>query len=108
VRGSREGATFAPPAKQGQGSWVLEACPMDGGGVALRGDALSSVWRREDGIYAVSGPNAEIRIGTGRDPALALGDAGVDIAWAAAHGIVLRPAGASEQTLGPGQFPALI
>jgi hypothetical protein len=108
VAGSRDGVTFAPPAKQGQGSWILEACPMDGGGVAVHGGTLSSVWRRDDGIYAVSGPNAETRIGTGRDPALAQGDAGVDVAWVATNGIVLRQAGGQDRTLGPGQFPALL
>ena len=80
----------------------------DGGGVAFRGDALASVWRREDGIYAVSGPKAETRIGTGHDPALAQGDAGVDVAWVAAGGLVLRQADAQDRTLGPGRFPALL
>ena len=108
VARSRDGVTFAPPVKQGQGSWVLEACPMDGGGVALRGDVVSSAWRREDGIYAVSGSKAETRLGTGRDPALAQGDAGVDIAWAATEGIVLRQADGQDRTLGPGQFPSLL
>lgn len=108
VASSRDGVTFAPPVKQGQGSWVLEACPMDGGGVAVRGDTVSSVWRREDGIYAVAGSNAETRIGTGRDPALALGDAGADIAWRAAGGVLLRQANGRDRTLGPGQFPALL
>jgi BNR repeat protein len=108
VAESRDGVTFAPPAKQGHGSWTLEACPMDGGGVGLRGGVVSSVWRREDGIYTVSGPAAETRVGTGRDPALAQGDAGVDVAWSAAAGIELRQAGAPPKTLGPGQFPALL
>jgi hypothetical protein len=108
VAESRDGTTFAAPVKQGQGSWLLEACPMDGGGLALARGALSSVWRRDTGIYAVSGANAETRVGTGHDPAVAQGEAGVDLAWVATDGIVLRQAKGQDRTLGPGQFPTLL
>jgi len=108
VAESRDGVTFAAPRKQGEGSWVLDACPMDGGGVALRSGAVSSAWRRDDGIYTVSRGGAETRIGTGRDPALALGEAGLDVAWTADGGLTLKQAGGTDRTLGAGQFPSLL
>ena len=108
VAQSRDGVAFAPPAKQGEGSWILDACPMDGGGVAWSGGAVSSAWRRDDVIYAVSRGGAETRLGTGRDPALALGEAGLDVAWTATGGVTLRQAGGTDTTLGPGQFPSLL
>jgi hypothetical protein len=51
---SNDGAkTFGPAQKLGEGTWKLNACPMDGGGLAF--DAAGkpfTVWRREKSIFA--------------------------------------------------------
>ena len=53
---SRDGATFGAPfgtaIKQGRGSWLLDACPMDGGALALGAGVTNAVWRREATLYA--------------------------------------------------------
>jgi hypothetical protein len=59
--------------KLGEGTWPLEACPMDGGDLKLdsRGRA-AVVWRREKQVYAtVPGESREILLGDGKDGAVA-------------------------------------
>jgi hypothetical protein len=107
VAESANGATFAPARKLGTGSWALAACPMDGGGLTLAG-ALTTVWRREDGIFLSSAQVPERRLATGRDAAVAAAGSHTDIAWQEGPSVrLLRdPAGAVE--VGPGTFPALL
>ena len=62
------GGSFAEAGRFGSGTWPLDGCPMDGGGVALRGPRLLSIWRREKLLYASSGPGIEIRPGRGQEP----------------------------------------
>lgn len=52
------GASFGKAQKLGEGSWKLNGCPMDGGGLAIdeNGD-VQTVWRRKNTIlqqYQVS------------------------------------------------------
>jgi hypothetical protein len=107
---SRDGAAFGPAVKQGQGSWTLAACPMDGGGLAIRNGGVATVWRREDAVFLVDGPGsqAEERLGVGKDPAIGAAAKGLDVAWTGADGIALRQSGKPVATLGPGRFPTLL
>ena len=107
VAESTDGATFAPARKLGTGSWMLAACPMDGGSLTLAG-GLTTVWRREDGVFLSSTRVAERRLATGRDPAVAVIGSQTDIAWQEGRSVrLLRdPVGAVE--VGPGTFPALL
>ena len=102
------GTTFAEAAKLGSGTWPLDGCPMDGGGVALRGPRLLSIWRREKMLYASSGPGIEVRLGEGKNAAIALGATGAVEAWESGDTIRLhRTTTAAPESLGPGHAPAL-
>jgi hypothetical protein len=115
---SADGSRFGPAIKQGSGTWALAACPMDGGGAAMAGSRLTTIWRRSDQIVAtavdlagpgVSGP--EVAIGPGRDPVVAQVDANdsrIDLAFVGAEGIVLRQAQAEPVLLGRGSAPAIV
>ena len=46
----RDGKPVSGAVKQGQGTWKLEACPMDGGGIAVRDGQIASAWRREHDV----------------------------------------------------------
>lgn len=65
-----------------------------------------TAWRREDGIFLATAEGSERRIGTGRDPALAIAGTNTDVAWTGADGLVLMR-GNDTQTIGPGRFPVL-
>ncbi len=49
---SRDGLAFSPAQKLGTGTWKLDGCPMDGGGLAFSpGGAWLTAWRRERAIF---------------------------------------------------------
>lgn len=66
------GKDFNKAEKLGTGTWRLNACPMDGGGLAFNTDlTLSTTWQRQGSIYYCKKGEGEQLIGTGRDCSLA-------------------------------------
>ncbi len=106
---SRGGVRFSTPRKLGLGTWKLNACPMDGGGIAIAGGKIVTAWRREHQIFLASPGAAERQIGEGTDVAVAGSAAGLYAAWSTAAGIrVLRPGSSDPAVLAPrGSFPSL-
>ena len=107
VRSSDDGRTFGAAEKLGQGSWRLNACPMDGGGLAVSGGRVATAWRREDTVYSALPGDRETSLGPGRNAAVAFGTDGVNIAWQSADGEILLKRGSSEpESIGRGKFPS--
>ena len=77
------GVTFAKAVKLGQGSWKLDACPMDGGAVAITSDGqLTAIWRRDRHVYLTANRSSEEqKLGTGLQPWLAATDRGLYSVW---------------------------
>ena len=108
VRSSDGGRTFGAATKLGKGSWPLQACPMDGGGVAVSGGRVTTVWRREDVVYSADPDAPEQALGRGRNAVVALGAAGLVRAWQTPDGsIVLQTKGAAATPVGRGGFASL-
>ncbi|HLH40270.1 MAG TPA: sialidase family protein [Bryobacteraceae bacterium] len=107
---SRDGVRFSTAGKLGAGTWKLNACPMDGGGIAVAGGKIATAWRRERQIFLASPGATEMQIGEGTDVAIAGSGAGFYAAWSTAAGIrVLRPGSSDPALLAPrGSFPSLI
>lgn len=60
---------FAPAKKLGEGTWTLNACPMDGGKiVALGGGKFGAVWQRAGEVFFAPAIGAEILLGKGKQP----------------------------------------
>jgi hypothetical protein len=58
-----DGRTFSPARKLGQGTWMLNACPMDGGALAYGPDSTAqAVWKRQQTVYAHNDLAREIRL----------------------------------------------
>lgn len=84
-RGLRDGARdmqiASPPGeatKLGSGTWKLDACPMDGGALALAADGrMLTVWRRDTQVFSATDGSAETLIGAGEQPWIA----GSTIVW---------------------------
>jgi hypothetical protein len=105
------GATFGSAEKVGAGSWKLDACPMDGGGLAVnRHGKLVSVWRRASDVFLAEPGSPEQRIETGKDAALAIGSSGVYAIWIGNGAVRARIPGKPEPVLlaPQGAFPQLV
>jgi hypothetical protein len=52
IQSKDSGVTYGVAQKLGQGSWKLNGCPMDGGGLVIYDDnTIRTVWRREGNVY---------------------------------------------------------
>lgn len=67
VQSNDRGRSFDRARKLGSGTWKLNACPMDGGGIVIDGKGqVHTVWRREDKVYYCRPNGKEEILGTGR------------------------------------------
>ena len=86
------GQTFSTAQKLGTGTWPLEGCPMDGGGVAFdAAGKMQAAWRREKAVFASAADRAEERLAAvGVQPVVvALGDTTATF-WESEGGLMLR------------------
>ncbi len=96
------GATFGSAAKLGTGTWKLNACPMDGGGLTfLRAEPGKpfTVWRRDGTLYLARPAAPEESLGEGRDAAVAATTRGPVIAWQGKAGLLVRRPGETARIL---------
>ena len=105
---SKDGVAFPSATKLGTGSWVLSACPMDGGAVAFSAAGVVSTWRREGDVFLAAGHEPERRLGAGRDPVVGQFQNRQDLAWSTSEGVVLARDGGVPLSLGRGRFPSLV
>jgi hypothetical protein len=100
---------LSEPRKLGTGSWNINACPMDGGGVAHHGSTTATAWRRDRTVYLDEPGKPEVAIGQGKDVALALSAKGPYVAWTSSSGIELHRPGENQpiSLSSAGNFPVL-
>lgn len=72
---------FGPAAKLGQDTWLLKACPMDGGAVFRQGEQFATVWQRDGAIYLTVPGQPEQKIAPGQQPVAATTARGTSVAW---------------------------
>jgi hypothetical protein len=106
----KNGSVESAPEKLGNGTWHLEACPMDGGGIAVRDGRTTTAWRREKTVYVAEPGHPEKQVAEGKDVALAVGKDGAYVAWTAGQQIVVRTPGRTEPVTlsNNGGFPDLV
>jgi len=79
---SADGLRFAPAKKVGSGTWKLNACPMDGGMLAVDGKGrIDTAWRREKSLFLTTGGTKETPLGPGEQPWIAATSAGPVVVW---------------------------
>jgi hypothetical protein len=67
------GKTFGKAAKLGAGSWKLNACPMDGGGLAVdKKGIVHTAWRRKGDVYYCLPNEKEQKLAQGRSCGIAI------------------------------------
>ena len=106
----RDGDRIGGLERQGNFSWKLEACPMDGGGIAVREGRAGSAFRREKDIYIAEPGKPERRVGTGQDVAFGANNQGWYAIWSSPRGIEMMLPNAAEVThiSESGTFPSLV
>jgi len=104
---SRDGMSFSKPEKIGNGSWQLNACPMDGGGLAVSPTKTITAWRRAENVFLAEPGKPEMQIGTGKDIALALNRDQIFVSWTSGTKIALWSNGKTEILADSGSFSAL-
>lgn len=108
ARSSDGGNSFGKAEKLGRGSWALDGCPMDGGGLVINQTGKAeTVWNREGTIYACAPGKEEKRLGEGRNCTMESVNGKNVYAWIQdGHVIVMDPQG-KKTDVGPGQLPVL-
>jgi len=106
IKSTNGGQTFEQPVKLGKGSWKLNGCPMDGGGLVVSKDGNpQTVWRREGKIYASTTGTVEKEIGEGKGCSMETLNNKVLYSWSAdGHIIVMKPDG-TKINPGKGKLP---
>lgn len=76
------GKSFAPARKLGEETWMLNACPMDGGMLALdQNDEVFTFWRRNNTMFECRPGRAETTAGQGQQGWIASGPDGMYRVW---------------------------
>jgi hypothetical protein len=103
----QDGSVVSPAAKLGRGTWELNACPMDGGGLALSGSQILTAWRRDHDLFLATPGDADERIGTGKDVALAVSGGNPITVWNQDGRIEVRISNRTGQLSESGAFPVV-
>lgn len=77
------GKTFGAAQKAGEGTWKINACPMDGGGIAISAAGKPvTVWKREKAIFVDESGGTEERLSAaGAQPVVIANGGNVSVIW---------------------------
>lgn len=81
IQSNNGGLTFNEAQKLGNGSWALNGCPMDGGGLVVQDNSVQTVWNRKGKIYACEAGRPEKEIGEGKGCTLEIVNGKTVYAW---------------------------
>lgn len=82
--------TFTPATKLGEGTWMLRACPMDGGMLSVdEKGVVQTLWRREDTVFQSNSTTPEKPLDKGRQPWITRGSRGAILTWQRGNDIVI-------------------
>jgi len=67
LQSSNKGKSFRPAQKLGSGTWKLNGCPMDGGGITIDpSGGIHTAWQRDGLVYYCNPGQTEIPVDKGR------------------------------------------
>ncbi|HXB45735.1 MAG TPA: sialidase family protein [Puia sp.] len=103
-----EGNHFGNAEKLGNGSWPLNGCPMDGGGIVISTRNIpQTVWRRQGKIFACEPGKPEIEIGGGSGCSIESVNGKIVYAWTENGEVVCVLPQGRKQHLGKGALPII-
>ena len=108
IKSSDGGASFGKAQKLGKGSWKLNACPMDGGSLAInKNGKVQTVWRRNENVFTAVPGIPEIKIGSGKNCTIETVDNKNVYAWTDKGDVIFIKADGEKKVLGKGSQPVL-
>jgi hypothetical protein len=106
---SHDRETFSKAEKLGTGTWKINACPMDGGGIARDAGKTITAWRRETDIYVAEPGKPEQDLGAGKDVAIAAGASKTCALWVNAGALEMWSGqGAPVEIAKQAAFPSVV
>jgi hypothetical protein len=108
VKSSDGGNTFGQAQKLGMGSWALNGCPMDGGGLVLdKYGNPQTVWNRKGSIYASEPGKEERELGKGKSCTVESVNGKNSYAWVENGNVVLLNSHGVKKVVGAGHSPVI-
>jgi len=108
VTSTNDRQTFSPAAKLGQGTWMLDACPMDGGMISVdEKGSLQAIWRREGAIFSSPSSTAEQQLAEGHNPWFAFGSDGEYKIWQTGDNVAIERPDGTPVPMQPGVDPVV-
>jgi hypothetical protein len=105
---SSDRETFGKPEKLGTGTWKINACPMDGGGIAREAAKTITAWRREEDIFVDEPGKPEQNLGPGKDVAIAASKDRFYAVWVTGGELEASNGGRPEAIAKDAAFPSVI
>ena len=106
IKSADGGKSFGLAKKLGNGSWKLNGCPMDGGGLVIdKSGNPETVWRREGKIYSASPGKPEKEIGEGRGCSMETINNKNIYTWSENGNVMVMKPGGMKIKLGKGSLP---
>jgi len=108
IKSTNAGNSFGLAQKLGKGSWKLNGCPMDGGGLALNKKGTpETVWRRGGKIYAATPGLSETELGEGRSCSMEIINSKKIYTWTESGNVIVMKPNGTKLNLGKGSLPAV-
>ena len=105
IRSHNKGRSFEQAQKLGEGTWKLNGCPMDGGGVTIDPTGgVHTVWQREGNVYYCRPGEKERLLGKGRICSIAGSGAPVISMQTGDTVKLIRPLQGNTTVIGTGSF----
>jgi len=102
------GKPFGSPQKLGHGTWKINACPMDGGGLTHKGTQTITAWRREGDLFLDEPGKPEQKLGEGQDIAVAAAGNRLYAAWIVQGHLTAWSEGKTETIANSAAMPNLL
>jgi hypothetical protein len=101
---------ISSPIKLGKGNWKLKGCPMDGGNLySDENGNIVTVWRREGDIYMCEPGKEEVKLGTGKTPAVIKNKQSTQVLWSDHNEILAFSTALKDKSLlGNGRYPNIV
>jgi hypothetical protein len=105
---TNQGKTFSEAQKLGSGTWPLNGCPMDGGGLLIDdANRTHTFWQRQGEVYYARPGSEETKIGEGRGCGIG-GNQNVFLTWEKDGLLKISALNGKQMTIGEGTALRLV